>query len=81
MLNGAHLRIDMVLTDEHILRTIKALQISGERRISQRRIAEVSGCHENTVRISTRRLKNANRLSISGTQGRRALTYEVIENA
>lgn len=81
MLRDSHLRIDMTLTDEHILQTIKELQERGEKQISHRKIAEIAGCHPDTALRSTRRLKNANRLNITGTRGRRALSYEVIENA
>jgi hypothetical protein len=71
----------MRLTDEHILETIKALQARGEKRITQPRIAEIAGCHIDTVRLSTRRLQNAKRLIVTGTQGSKPLDYKVVENA
>ncbi len=81
MFSRPQVRIDMRLTDEHILKTINELLPSGHGCLPTRQIAELCKCHPDTVRHSVRRLQAARRLEMDGGSGRKPVTYKVVKEA
>lgn len=71
--------INMALTDKYIFQVISSALKHGEGQLSYDKIADIAGCHPNTVRNSTRRLATAGKIEMSGGKGRK-VHYKVISD-
>ena len=73
-------RIDMRLTDDHVLKSISELIAAKNGSLTYEQIADKSKCGLMTVIRSTRRLQESGRLEMQGGKGRRPVFYKVVEH-
>lgn len=69
-------RIDVVLTDEAVLRVIQDSAVNGVSRLGLKEIAARVNCHINTAQNAINRLESAERIRRIGKRGNQA--YEVL---
>ena len=79
MIPDLRFRIDMRLTDDHILNVITELASIHQGRVTLEQIAHRANCGMTTVKRSRQRLYESGRLTMEGGRGRQPVLYKVVK--